>query len=243
MIRRYFSWVAAVLLTGTLFGAAELSLFWTDNSDNENGFVVERSIDGSNFVPVDTLGPNTESYVDQGLLYGIPYWYRVKAFNAAGDSGYSNVATATTGDAPVPPQAPGDAGIREQGELLNLSARAQIRNTGDGAFINGFVIGTAPVTVLIRGVGPTLDQYGVPDTLDDPQLTLFLSDGTPMGTNDNWSGQDVIDAAAKVNAFALPDGSLDAAFVVTLPPGAYTVHLQGVGGLEGNALMEIYKVP
>jgi len=232
-----------------LFGAvavatgAELSLFWTDNSNNEDGFVVERSVDSVNFIGVNTLGPDIEAYDDIDLLPEIQYWYRVKAFNDAGDSGYTNVATATTEADQLPPTSPSGTGIKQQGELTNVSYRSKIVTVEGAAVIGGFVVSTAPVKVLVRGIGPGLQPYAVPGYLTDPMLTLVLSDGTPMGSNDNWAGQEVVDASAAVGAFALVEGSADAAFVITLPQGVYTVQLEGVGGLEGVALMEIYKVP
>jgi hypothetical protein len=46
-----------------------------------------------------------------------------------------------------------------------------------------------------------------------------------------------------VGAFALVPGSADAALLIHLAPGAYTVHLSGLGGTSGNALIEVYEVP
>lgn len=232
-----------LLCSAAVAMGAELTLFWTDNSDNETGFYIERSVDGSSFFRFSTVGANTETFTDTGLLNEVQYWYRVQAFNSAGNSDYSNIATATTDPLELPPTAPGGTGIREQGELTNISYRSKIVTVEGAAVIGGFVVADAPVKVLVRGVGPGLIDYGVPNTLSDPMLTLVLADGSPMGSNDNWAGQEVVDASAAVGAFALVEGSLDAAFVVTLPPGVYTVRLEGVGGLEGVALMEIYKVP
>jgi hypothetical protein len=65
-------------------------------------------------------------------------------------------------------------------------------------------------------------------------------------TQDNWgeSPEHAVTAqvAQQVGAFALPEGSADAAFVVTLPPGAYTIKASGVGGGTGVALVEVYVV-
>jgi hypothetical protein len=49
--------------------------------------------------------------------------------------------------------------------------------------------------------------------------------------------------AEAVGAFPLGAASKDAALVVTLPPGSYTVHVSGVGGSTGVALVEVYLVP
>jgi len=74
--------------------AASLRLTWTDNSSNEDGFKIERMTDGS-YVDVGTVGANTTSYIDSGLLAGTIYCYRVHAFSSAGISYPSNQACAT----------------------------------------------------------------------------------------------------------------------------------------------------
>ncbi len=68
-------------------------LFWTDNSNNETGFKVERSLDGINFSQIAT--PNTNYYYDYGVSTGNTYYYQVKAYNAIGDSAYTTVKSVT----------------------------------------------------------------------------------------------------------------------------------------------------
>jgi hypothetical protein len=129
--------------------------------------------------------------------------------------------------------------------LINLSARGNV-GTGDGMMIAGFVIqGETPLTVLIRGVGPTLAQFGVANVLANPRLEVFQG-ATRILQNDNWgdaSVPEIANTTAAVSGFSLPANSLDAALVATLQPGAYTVQVSGVGNLAGIALLEIYEVP
>lgn len=68
----------------------DIALTWSDESLNEESFILERSIDSGSFEVRDTLPANTESYRDEGLLPLHTYAYRVKARNNWGDSGYSN---------------------------------------------------------------------------------------------------------------------------------------------------------
>lgn len=68
---------------------------WEDNSDNECGFKIERGRSG-NFVEIDQVGINSNSYGDTDLMCGTLYFYRVRAYNSGGDSPYSNVASAKT---------------------------------------------------------------------------------------------------------------------------------------------------
>jgi len=74
-----------------------VNLNWVDNSDNETGFTVYRSTDGTNFSSIGTLTPNADFYSDTTVASGTTYYYRVKANNSgAGDSSYSNTAQVTT---------------------------------------------------------------------------------------------------------------------------------------------------
>jgi hypothetical protein len=131
--------------------------------------------------------------------------------------------------------------------LVNVSARMNV-TTGEGTLIAGLVIvGSAPNTVLIRGVGPTLAVFGVTGVLADPTIAVF-SGTTRIASNDNWETgtntvPQMIAANAQVGAFALQAGSKDAALLVTLPPGNYTVQVTGVANTTGVALVEVYDVP
>ena len=72
-------------------------LFWNDNSDNEDGFIIERSIsDTLNFSTLVDINSNTINFIDSGLEPNTSYFYRIKAYNSAGSSTYSNVVNSTT---------------------------------------------------------------------------------------------------------------------------------------------------
>jgi hypothetical protein len=96
----------------------------------------------------------------------------------------------------------------------------------------------------VRAVGPTLAQYGVTSALADPQLKIVpLNASYAVGANDNWCADPALRASMKAaGAFELPDDSRDAALVMWLPPGGYTVVTSGVGGASGTALVEVYDL-
>ena len=126
--------------------------------------------------------------------------------------------------------------------LVNVSV---LKHLGAGLTV-GFVIdGTATKRVLIRAVGPTIGTppFNVGGVVADPQLTLF-SGQTSIRSNDNWGGTTELAAAfVQVGAFALPAASRDAAVLITLQPGAYTVQVSGVNNTTGVAIVEVYEVP
>jgi hypothetical protein len=94
-------------LTANAVSSVQIDLRWTDNSNNEDGFKVYRSTDGVNFTTAATLGANTTTFSNSGRTASTTYYYRVRAFNASGNSAYSNTVNVTTWPpASVKPSAP-----------------------------------------------------------------------------------------------------------------------------------------
>lgn len=83
-------------LTAAAASSSAINLGWTDNSNNETGFDVERSTDNVSWTALTTVGSNIRSYSNSALAGSTRYYYRVRARNSAGSSAYSNVASATT---------------------------------------------------------------------------------------------------------------------------------------------------
>ncbi len=159
---------------------------------------------------------------------------------------YTAPVTATDGGSGVALLEVYDAATSSSLNVINASTRAFV-GTGDSVLIPGFVIsGTGSLKLLIRAVGPTLTTFGVTGVLADPTITLYRGT-TALATNDNWSSAanatEISATASAVAAFALPAGSRDAALVTTLPAGAYTAIVSGVGNTTGTALVELYVVP
>ena len=127
------------------------------------------------------------------------------------------------------------------GQLQNISTRLRVQ-TGDNVGIGGFIIpGPDAKRVIVRGIGPSLNAFGVPDVLADPTLELHDGAGTLIATNDNWKS----DQQAEIEATMLqPTNDLEAAIIATLPgDGAgYTAILRGKNGATGIGLVEAYDL-
>ncbi len=94
-------------LAANVASATQINLSWTDNSNNETGFKVERSFDGSTgWAEIAALAANTTTYQNTGLVASTKYYYRVYAYNAGGNSEYSNIPNATTSAGASVPAAP-----------------------------------------------------------------------------------------------------------------------------------------
>jgi len=84
-------------LIASTISSSEIKLQWSDNSNNEDGFLIERKKSPGTFTIIALLGSNTTLYNDTGLLPNTTYYYRVASYNIFGTSSYSNIASATTG--------------------------------------------------------------------------------------------------------------------------------------------------
>ena len=139
------------------------------------------------------------------------------------------------------------------GRFVNLSTRAQVAGT-TAILTPGFVItpGTGTRKLLIRAAGPALTPLGLAGALANPSLTLInTSTRATVATNDNRgtpvappaaSAQVLALAFAQAGAFAFPANSQDAALLVDLPAGNYTVQVSGVANSAGIALAEVYDL-
>ena len=88
--------LAPTNLVAKALSHTQVVIAWSDNSDNEDGFNVEISLDGVKFEFFDKTGPDMKEYVAEGLKPEITFYFRMNAFNSSGGSEYSNVAKATT---------------------------------------------------------------------------------------------------------------------------------------------------
>lgn len=132
--------------------------------------------------------------------------------------------------------------------LTNLSTRARVESN-QTLIISGLVIapGSGNRRVLLRAVGPSLREHGVPDAMDDPVIALVRREGqVQIAVNDDWGSNGGVSVLAATfnaaGAFPLIEGSKDAALVANLEPGVYTLMVSGVNGSAGPALVEVYDL-
>ncbi len=178
-------------------------------------------------------------------------YYTVEATNSSGWA-VSNRAVlvvnstssqGATGGLPpeIAPPPPLDTSSRAR--IINLSVRAKVGGAAEGLIV-GFVInGSAPKSMLLRGVGPALTAFGVPDALSDPSMALY-SGAVLSLANDDWrtsaNASQIIEAGTRLGAFGLPEGGADAAILAALEAGAYTVQVIGKNAGSGVSLVEVY---
>jgi hypothetical protein len=127
-------------------------------------------------------------------------------------------------------------------QLDNISTRGFVR-TGENVMIGGFILGGNPNTsrIALRGLGPSLAQFGLNPALADPTLELHDSNGTTLVANDDWQSDPASAAALTAAGFALSDPKESGIFT-SLPAGQFTAILAGKNGGIGIGLVEIYNL-
>lgn len=211
-------------LTATAISSSQINLSWTDSTNDETGFYIERSPDNVTFTQIASLGATT-SYADSGLSASTAYYYRVRAYNAGGSSGYSNVANATTQTNTLPAvtlpievlgaagttqtasvslpanQASQVAGLWMQVHSLSYADKASVQvNNGSWIALDNNTVQVAEPGKSYGGIG------GGFATL---KLTLPLAGGTVVAGNNTisfrFNGTDGVSMGFRVLAFNFQD--------------------------------------
>lgn len=128
------------------------------------------------------------------------------------------------------------------GQPLNISIRSRV-GTGPDVLISGFInTGTAAKKVILRGLGPSLQQSGVTEALADPVIELHAGDGSLIAANNNWRDNAAPEQQDITSNQLAPSNDLESALVATVPPGNYTTILKGQNNATGIGLVEVYDV-
>lgn len=172
---------------------------------------------------------------ETGLITGTPTSNQIGIYNlgisATNDEGEGPSSYLTL--SVIPSQAGPPPSLR------NISTRLKVL-TGDNALIGGFIItGFEDRRVIIRGIGPSLSDFGVPGALADTVLELHGPGTFVTITNDNWRDTQ----QSEIEATGIPPtNDLESAIVATLPPGAYTAIVRGKADATGVGLVEAYDL-
>jgi hypothetical protein len=122
--------------------------------------------------------------------------------------------------------------------LGNISTRGFV-GSNDNVMIGGLVVSDSATKVFVRGIGPSLEQFGVTGALQDPTVEVHNGNGAVMAFNDDW--REPYEAEIWNAGGPLAD-TRESALVLTLAPGSYTAILRGKGNTTGNGLVEVYRL-
>jgi hypothetical protein len=113
--------------------------------------------------------------------------------------------------------------------------------TGDNVLISGLFLGGAnPKRVLLRAIGPSLQNQLGNAVLQNPFLELHDGNGVTMATNDDWKNAS---NASEIQATGLaPSNDNESAILMPLGAGIYTTIIRGVNNTTGIAIAEAYKL-
>jgi hypothetical protein len=126
-------------------------------------------------------------------------------------------------------------------ELQNISTRGFV-GTQSNVLIGGFILsGNNNTRVAVRGLGPSLSQFGLTNLLADPTVELYDGNGAVLIANDNWADDSAAADLLRANGLALADPRESAIFT-TLPAGQFTAILAGKNGGIGIGTIEVYNL-
>ncbi|NJM14697.1 MAG: carbohydrate-binding protein [Bacteroidales bacterium] len=126
-------------LSATATSPSQINLSWTDNSGNEDGFMIERKTSsGGTYAEIATAAANANTYSSTGLAASTQYYYRVRSYNTAGNSAYSDEANATTQSG----SACNWTFAANEGGTVNISGTKDVRYGANGNYITKTVTTT-----------------------------------------------------------------------------------------------------
>lgn len=171
-------------LTASAVASSQINLAWLDNSTNEDGFRIERSLDGITFAALTNLGAGAVSFADTGLTGAKTYWYRVYAFNAGGASSYTATVSATTTAAIAVPTAPASMTLAVKSSS-SIAVAWTDKSTNELGFVidrSGDGVTYVQVAVLGANVVSFTDTSLAPSTKYYYRVAAYNSGGTSVYT-------------------------------------------------------------
>jgi len=175
-------------LIATPISSSQINLTWQDNSGDETGFKIERKTGTGSYSQIATVGANVTSYSNTGLTASTTYYYRVRAYSAAGNSDYSNEASATT--LPPPPSGPTLKSPASGSTVATLTPRLEW-NASSGAVSYGVQISTSSsfTNLLVNETGMTNLYYDIASGILKWNTTYYwrVNARNSFGSTSSWS--------------------------------------------------------
>jgi transcriptional regulator CtsR len=175
-------------LTATPISSSQINLTWQDNSSDESGFKIERKTGSGSYSQIATVGADVTSYSNTFLSANTTYYYRVRAYSAAGNSNYSNEASATT--LPPPPPAPTLKSPASASTVSNLTPRVEW-NASSGAVSYGIQISTSSsfANLVVNETGITDLYYDIASGILNWNTTYYwrINAKNSYGSTSSWS--------------------------------------------------------
>jgi hypothetical protein len=109
--------------------------------------------------------------------------------------------------------------------------------------IGGFILGgsSTPARIAVRGIGPSLSQFGLTNLLSDPTLELHDANGTTLIANDDWLDDPISAGQLTANGLGLQN-TKESGIFTSLAAGQFTAVLAGKNGGIGIGLVEVYNL-
>ncbi|MFA5104311.1 MAG: putative Ig domain-containing protein, partial [Candidatus Margulisiibacteriota bacterium] len=197
-------------LTATAASTSEILLAWTDNANNEDGYKIERSPNGSTWTQITTVATNTATYNNTGLTGNTTYYYRVRAYNTAGDSAYSNTANTKTQNRPPVLSSIGNK-TTDEGKTLNFTI---VGSDPDSDPLTYTMTGTPSGASLNASSGafnwtPSYSQAGIYTVTFEVRDSSLGTSETVILTVNNVLRTFVITASAETGGSISPIGNIN----------------------------------
>jgi fibronectin type 3 domain-containing protein len=190
----------------TALSATQVKLVWADNSATEQGFRIERSLDGTTFAEIGIVSSNVTAATDAGLSAGLSYYYRVRAYNTSGNSGYSMVGRATTvaNTTPAVPAAP--TGLTASASSGRVTLAWTASSGATSYYVKRAMSATGPFSIIAAGV--TATGYSDNAVVNGTTYYYVLSAVNTSGESSNSS---IVSATPQSSVPAAPTGLIASA--------------------------------
>ncbi len=179
-------------LTASAVSSSRINISWTDNSSNESGFRIERSTNNnSNYTEISgSLPAGTTSFSNTGLNPNTTYFYRVRAYNGAGNSGYSNETSATTNAAPTTSQIIADHTVVDDYDKIPAFYMAEVKkmwcSIPGESHSSGYRIGANLLEASNSNFAVNVSESGTPEGYTASYLRLSRASWGTVNSTSGW---------------------------------------------------------